>query len=50
MAIYTVIAVRRVFAESWAGAFVKTFALSFVYVSVFALTVGGVFLYAMLQI
>lgn len=49
-AIYTVIAVRRVFTKSWKGAVVKTFALSFVYMTVFALTVSGVFLYALLQI
>jgi hypothetical protein len=48
--IYTVIAVRRVFAKSWAGALFKTFALSVVYLGVFALTVGGVFVYAMLQL
>jgi Protein of unknown function (DUF3667) len=49
-AIYTVIAVRRVFAKTWVGAFFKTFALSLVYLAVFALTVGGVFVYAMLQL
>jgi Protein of unknown function (DUF3667) len=48
--VYTVIAVRRVFAKSWTGALVKTFALSVVYLAVFALTVGGVFVYAMLQL
>jgi Protein of unknown function (DUF3667) len=49
VSIYTVIAVRRVFAKSWAGALFKTFALSLVYLAVFALTVGGVFVYALLQ-
>jgi Protein of unknown function (DUF3667) len=48
--VYTLIAVRRVFAKSWAGALFKTFALSIVYLAVFALTVGGVFVYAMLQL
>jgi hypothetical protein len=48
--IYTLIAVRRVFAKSWAGALIKTFALAVVYLGVFALTVGGVFVYAMLQL
>ncbi|MGA2188064.1 MAG: DUF3667 domain-containing protein [Steroidobacteraceae bacterium] len=48
--IYTVIAVRRVFSKSWVGAFVKTAALSFVYLTVFALTVAGVFVYALLQL
>jgi hypothetical protein len=47
--IYTVIAVRRVFAKSWTGAIIKTLALSFVYLIVFALTVAGVFAYALLQ-
>jgi hypothetical protein len=50
ISIYTVIAVRRVFAKSWKGAFTKSVALFVVYVSVFALTVGGVFVYALLQI
>jgi hypothetical protein len=49
-AVYTVAAVRHVFAKSWVGAFMKSFALSFVYVTVFVLTVGGAFLYAMLYI
>jgi hypothetical protein len=48
--IYTVIAVRQVFTKSWAGALIKTFALSIVYLAVFSLTVGGVFVYAMLQL
>jgi hypothetical protein len=48
--LYTVIAVRRVFAKSWKGAFFKTLALSLAYLVVFALTVGGVFLYALLQL
>jgi hypothetical protein len=48
--IYTVIAVRRVFTKSWAGAFFKTFALSLVYLIVFALTAAGVFVYAVLQL
>lgn len=39
VSIYTVIAVRRVFAKSWRGAIVKSLALSVVYVGVFALTV-----------
>jgi hypothetical protein len=50
VSIYTVIAVRRVFTKTWAGAFFKTFALSLVYLAVFALTVAGVFAYALLQL
>lgn len=50
ISIYTVIAVRRVFTKSWAGAFFKSLALSIVYLTVFALTVAGVFVYAMLQL
>jgi hypothetical protein len=48
--IYTLVAVRRVFAKSWKGAFFKTLALSLVYLVVFALTVSGVFIYALLQL
>lgn len=47
---YTVTAVRRVFSQSWTRAFFKTFALSIVYLGVFAVTVGGVFVYALLQL
>jgi hypothetical protein len=50
VSIYTVIAVRRVFTKSWAGALFKSFALSIVYLIVFAFTVAGVFVYAMLQL
>jgi len=49
-AIYTAVAVRRVFARSWPGALLKTLALSAVYLIVFALTVAGVFAYALLQV
>jgi hypothetical protein len=48
--IYTVIAVRRVFAKSWVGAIVKSSALALVYLAVFAITVAGVFVYAALQL
>ena len=48
--LYTVIAVRRVFTKSWKGAFFKTLALSLVYLVVFALTVSGVVIYALLQL
>jgi hypothetical protein len=39
-----------VFTKTWAAAFFKTFALSLVYLAVFALTVAGVFVYALLQL
>lgn len=48
--IYTIVAVRRVFAKSWAGAVFKTFALSVAYMIVFSLTLAGVYAYAMLQL
>jgi hypothetical protein len=48
--VYTVMAVRRVFTRSWVGAFFKTFVLFLVYMIVFGLTVGGVFVYAALQL
>jgi hypothetical protein len=50
VSIYTVIAVRRVFAKSWRGAIFKSLALSVVYLGVFALTIGVVFVYAILQL
>ena len=50
VSVYTVIAVRRVFARSWTGALFKALALACIYLTVFALTVGGVFLYALLQL
>lgn len=50
MAIYTLIAMRRVFGRSWAGTLFKAVLLFFVYSIVFALTFGGVFVYAGLQL
>jgi hypothetical protein len=50
VAIYTLIAMRRVFGRSWAGTLFKAVLLFFVYSIVFALTVGGVFVYAGLQL
>jgi hypothetical protein len=47
--LYTVLAMRRVFGNSWAGTLVKGLALFVVYMAVFAFTVGGVFVYAALQ-
>lgn len=48
--IYTIVAVRRVFTASWAAALLKTAALAVVYMAVFAVTLGGVFVYVMLQL
>jgi Protein of unknown function (DUF3667) len=50
VSIYTVMAVRRVFAKSWAAALLKSFALSIVYMAVFAVTVAGAVVYAFLQL
>jgi hypothetical protein len=50
MAIYTLIAMRRVFGRSWAGTLFKAVLLFFIYSIVFALTMGGVFVYAGLQL
>ncbi len=50
MVVYTVVAVRRVFTKSWAGAVCKSIVLSAIYLAMFALTVGGVFLYALMQL
>jgi hypothetical protein len=50
LAIYTVLAMRRVFRRSWVGTLFKAVMLFFIYSMVFALTVAGVFLYAVLQL
>jgi len=50
VAIYTLIAMRRVFGRSWAGTLFKAVLLFFVYSIVFALTLAGVFVYAGLQL
>jgi hypothetical protein len=50
MAVYTVVAIRRVFTKSWVGALFKTFVLFLVYMVVFGLTIAGVFVYAALQL
>ena len=50
LAIYTLIAMRRVFGRSWAGTLFKAVLLFFVYSIVFALTLAGVFVYAGLQL
>ncbi len=44
--VYTFMAMRRVFRRSWLGTLFKGVVLFFVYMIVFALTVGGVFVYA----
>jgi Protein of unknown function (DUF3667) len=47
---YTMLAVRRVFAQSWARTLAKTAALFAVYLVVLSITLTGVFVYAMLQL
>jgi hypothetical protein len=47
--VYTVIAMRRVFGRSWTLTLIKGAALFVVYMAVLAITVGGVFVYAVLQ-
>ena len=48
--LYRVIAMRRVFGRGWTGTLVKAVALFVVYMVVLGMTIGGVFLYAMLQL
>jgi hypothetical protein len=48
--VYTVFAMRRVFRSSWGGTLGKGIALFFIYMLVFALTMGGVFVYAAMQL
>jgi hypothetical protein len=48
--LYTVIAMRRVFGRGWGGTLLKAFVLFAVYMAVLAITVSGVFLYAVLQL
>ena len=48
--IYTLIAMRRVFKRSWVGTVFKAVVLFFIYSTVFALTVAGVVVYAILQL
>jgi hypothetical protein len=48
--VYTLIAMRRVFKRSWVGTVFKALALFFVYMVVFGMTVGAVFIYSALQL
>ncbi len=50
MAVYTVLAIKRVFARSWFNTLVKAMGLFFVYMITFALTIGVVFIYAVMQV
>jgi hypothetical protein len=50
MPLYTILAIKRVFAGSWARTLVKTCALFAVYMVVLCITLTGVFVYAMLQL
>ena len=49
-AIYSVIAMRRVFGRSWLGTLFKAFVMLIVYSIVFGLAFAGVFIYAALQL
>jgi fumarate reductase subunit C len=49
-AVYSVIAMRRVFGRTWIGTLFKAFVMMMVYFIVFGLAVAGVFLYAALQL
>jgi hypothetical protein len=48
--IYTVLAMRRVFHRSWPGTLLRAAGLYLVYMLIFGLTVGVVFVYAALQL
>jgi Protein of unknown function (DUF3667) len=48
--LYSLLAIKRVFERSWTRTVLKTLALFFVYVAVLAITVAGVYLYAVLQL
>jgi hypothetical protein len=48
--VYAGIAMRRVFGRSWTGTLFKGFVMLIVYSIVFALTMGGVFVYAAMEL
>ena len=48
--IYTLMAVRRVFAKSWMGAVLKALGLCFVYCLFFMLTIMGILFRAALEL
>jgi uncharacterized membrane protein len=48
--VYTLMAMRRVFRRSWLGTLFKAVVLFFIYMIVFALTVGAVVVYSLLQL
>jgi Protein of unknown function (DUF3667) len=48
--LYTMLAIKRAFAQSWARTLIKTAALFAVYLVVLSITLTGVFVYAMLQL
>jgi len=50
MAIYTLVAIKRVFARGWFNTVIKAMGLFFVYMITFALTIGVVFIYAVMQV
>lgn len=50
LAVYTVLAMRRVFGRGWAATVFKALALFFVYMIVLSITLAGVIFYAALQL
>jgi hypothetical protein len=50
LAVYTVLAMRRVFRRGWAATVFKGMALFFVYMIVLSITLAGVIFYAALQL
>jgi hypothetical protein len=48
--VYTLMAMRRVFRRSWPGTVFKAVVLFFIYMIMFALTVGAVVVYSLLQL
>jgi hypothetical protein len=48
--VYTLVAMRRVFKRSWTATAFKAIALFLVYMVVFGMTVGAVFVYSALQL
>jgi hypothetical protein len=50
MAVYTVVAIKRVFARGWFNTLIKAVGLFFVYMITFGLTSALVFIYAVMQV
>jgi hypothetical protein len=50
MAVYTVVAIKNVFARGWVNTLIKSTGLFFVYMTVFSVTIAAVFIYAFMQV